>query len=64
MEQLQGLLPRATVHLTDALGVPVLQVEATAFAWLARELLQGRHANLPAVTGARRRVPLGAIYPA
>jgi anhydro-N-acetylmuramic acid kinase len=44
--------------------VPVLQVEATAFAWLARELLQGRYANLPAVTGARRRVPLGAIYPA
>lgn len=64
VEQLQGLLPHTAVRLTDALGVPVLQVEATAFAWLARELLQGRHANLPAVTGARRRVPLGAIYPA
>ena len=64
MEQLRALLPNASVHLTDALGVPALRVEATAFAWLARELLQGRSANLPAVTGAQKQVPLGAIYPA
>jgi anhydro-N-acetylmuramic acid kinase len=64
VEQLRTLLPNTSVRLTDDLGVPVMQVEATAFAWLARELLQGRHANLPAVTGAHSRVPLGAIYPA
>jgi len=63
-EQLRALLPDASVRLTDALGVPAMRVEATAFAWLARELLQGRSANLPAVTGARKQVPLGAIYPA
>jgi anhydro-N-acetylmuramic acid kinase len=38
-------------------------VEATAFAWLARETLQGRPGNLPGVTGARHPVVLGAIYP-
>ncbi len=64
MAQLHTLLPHASVRVTDDLGVPAMQVEATAFAWLARELLQGRSANLPAVTGARRQVPLGAIYPA
>ncbi len=64
VELLRSLLPNASVRLTDDLGVPAMQVEATAFAWLARELLQGRHANLPAVTGAHGRVPLGAIYPA
>ena len=49
---------------TSALGVAPAWVEAVAFAWLARETLAGRPGNLPAVTGARRAVPLGAIYPA
>lgn len=44
-------------------GVPVEQVEALAFAWLAREALAGRPANLPQVTGARGKRVLGAIYP-
>ena len=44
-------------------GVPVEQVEALAFAWLAREALAGRPGNLPAVTGARGPRVLGAIYP-
>ncbi len=35
------------------MGVPVGDVEALAFAWLAREALAGRPGNLPAVTGAR-----------
>jgi anhydro-N-acetylmuramic acid kinase len=39
-------------------------VEATAFAWLARETLEGRPGNLPGVTGASRPAVLGAIYPA
>jgi anhydro-N-acetylmuramic acid kinase len=43
-------------------GVPVNQVEALAFAWLARERLAGRAGNLPAVTGARGPRVLGAIY--
>jgi anhydro-N-acetylmuramic acid kinase len=56
------LTPR-TVATTAALGIDPLWVEAVAFAWLARETLQGRPGNLPAVTGASRATVLGAIYP-
>jgi len=56
-----ALKPRA-VRRTAALGVPVNEVEALAFAWLARETLAGRAGNLPAVTGARGSRVLGAIY--
>lgn len=52
------------VALTDALGVPAEQVEALAFAWLARQTLRGEAGNLPTVTGARHSCILGAIYPA
>jgi anhydro-N-acetylmuramic acid kinase len=52
------------VQPTDDLGVPANQVEALAFAWLARRLLRGEPGNLPAVTGARGERLLGAIYPA
>lgn len=58
-----ALLPRRLIS-TAALGVPVHEVEALAFAWLAREALAGRAAGLPAVTGARGPRVLGAIYPA
>ena len=44
-------------------GVPIEQVEALAFAWLAREALAGRPGNLPEVTGARGKRILGAVYP-
>lgn len=52
------------VQPTDDFGVPANQVEALAFAWLARRLLRGEAGNLPAVTGARGERMLGAIYPA
>jgi anhydro-N-acetylmuramic acid kinase len=58
-----GLAPRH-VASTASLGVPVNEVEALAFAWLARETLAGRTGNLPSVTGARGPRVLGAIYPA
>jgi len=45
-------------------GLPPLQVEAAAFAWLAHQCLAGVPANLPGVTGARGPRILGAIYPA
>ena len=38
-------------------------VEATAFAWLAKQALEGKPGNLPSVTGARGARVLGAIYP-
>jgi anhydro-N-acetylmuramic acid kinase len=54
--------PRA-VFASDSLGVAADHVEALAFAWLAREFLEGRAANVPAVTGARGHRLLGAHYP-
>jgi anhydro-N-acetylmuramic acid kinase len=48
---------------TGVLGVPPKLVEASAFAWLAREALAGRPGNIPEVTGAAGPRVLGAIYP-
>lgn len=64
MRQLQALLPTLQVESTAARGLPPLQVEAAAFAWLARQCLHNLPGNLPAVTGAKGRRILGAIYPA
>lgn len=62
--RLQRSLPRCAVDTTAALGTDPDWVEAIAFAWLARQALEGRTANLPSVTGARGARVLGAIYPA
>ena len=63
MEELSRRLQPRRVESTALHGVPVDQVEALAFAWLARETLAGRPGNIPAVTGARGPRVLGAIYP-
>jgi anhydro-N-acetylmuramic acid kinase len=63
MRELGSALTPRSLQTTAALGVPVNEVEALAFAWLAREALAGRVGNLPAVTGARGARILGAIYP-
>ncbi len=60
---LQTLLGETKVFLTDDLGVGVDWVEAAAFAWLAKQTLENKPSNLPAVTGARGLRVLGAIYP-
>jgi len=49
------------VRLSDELGVPSDAKEASCFAILANEAASGIPANLPSVTGARRRVLLGKI---
>ena len=64
MQRLQALLPGVAVAPTDAHGLPAQQVEAAAFAWLARQTLLGAPGNLQSVTGARGARVLGAIYPA
>lgn len=63
MERLQAHLACATVTSTAAYGLAPEWVEAVAFAWLAKQTLEGRPGNLPRVTGARRPLVLGAIYP-
>jgi anhydro-N-acetylmuramic acid kinase len=64
MARLQALSPTLLVTSTDTLGLPALQVEAAAFAWLARQTELGAPGNLASVTGARGQRVLGAIYPA
>src|SRR5690348_11632898 len=58
----QEIAPRKLLTTAED-GVPVEQVEALAFAWLAREALAGRPGNLPEVTGAKGKRVLGGIYP-
>jgi anhydro-N-acetylmuramic acid kinase len=64
MARLQAALPHCTVTSTKEAGLPPLQVEATAFAWLARQTVHGKTSSLKSVTGARGARVLGAIYPA
>jgi len=64
MQRLQSTCPQVQVTSTDALGMPPLQVEAAAFAWLARQALLGLPGNLPRVTGAAGPRVLGAVYSA
>lgn len=64
MARLAEALPGVAVTSTAASGLPPMQVEAAAFAWLAWAMLARRPGNLPAVTGARGRRVLGALYPA
>jgi anhydro-N-acetylmuramic acid kinase len=63
MDRLGGALPDCTVESSASEGVDPDWVEPMAFAWLAREALEGRPANLPELTGADRRTLLGGIYP-
>lgn len=64
MARIAALLPGMQVESTEAGGLPPLQVEAAAFAWLARQTLRGLPGNLARVTGAQGPRVLGAIYPA
>ncbi|RYY84884.1 MAG: anhydro-N-acetylmuramic acid kinase, partial [Comamonadaceae bacterium] len=64
MARLRALLPDSTVVSSAERGLPPQQVEAAAFAWLARATVRREHGNLASVTGARGGRVLGAIYPA
>ena len=64
MQRIAALLPEVHVTTTAERGLPPLEVEAAAFAWLARQCLLGLPGNLASVTGARGPRILGAIYPA
>lgn len=64
MARLAALLPSIAVRSSERAGLPPLQVEAAAFAWLAQAFVHGRPGNRPEVTGARGLRLLGALYPA
>ncbi|MBY0409087.1 MAG: anhydro-N-acetylmuramic acid kinase [Burkholderiaceae bacterium] len=63
MRRIQAICTGLQVVPTDALGLPALQVEAAAFAWLARQTLHNAPGNLPSVTGASGLRVLGAVVP-
>ena len=63
MRRLAHHLPTLQVISSEARGLPPLQVEAAAFAWLACKAVRRETASLPSVTGARGARVLGAIYP-
>lgn len=61
MGQLCAPIPVST---TTELGIDPDWVEAVAFAWLAKQTLEGKPGNLPTVTGAHSAVPLGKVFAA
>ncbi|WP_115043559.1 anhydro-N-acetylmuramic acid kinase [Xanthomonas arboricola] len=64
MARLAARLPGVVVESSARHGLDPDYLEAMGFAWLAAELLAGRAANLPSVTGAAGPRLLGAIHPA
>ena len=64
VQRLQAHLPGVVVESSADHGLPPLQVEASAFAWLAARTVQRQAGSLASVTGARGDRVLGAIYPA
>jgi len=64
MDRLAARLAGVAVMATDAVGLAAMQVEASAFAWLAKAFVDRKPGNLTAVTGAAGPRVLGALYPA
>ncbi|MEO7401944.1 MAG: anhydro-N-acetylmuramic acid kinase [Polaromonas sp.] len=64
LQRLQAGLPWLRVSTSDRHGLPPLQVEAAAFAWLARQMIKRLPGNLASATGAAGPRVLGALYPA
>ncbi|HYP83271.1 anhydro-N-acetylmuramic acid kinase [Variovorax sp.] len=64
LARLRALLPGVSVLTSSERGLLPNQVEATAFAWLARATMRREPGNLATVTGAQGPRVLGAIYPA
>ena len=64
MARLRALMPTIAIDTTTARGLPPMQVEAAAFAWLAMRHVRGLPGNLPAATGASGLRVLGSYTPA
>ena len=63
-ERLAQALPGCGVQTTAELGLDPDFVEATAFAWLARERINLRNGSIAAVTKAQHAAILGGVYAA
>ena len=63
MDGLAESLAPATIETSDVYGLPAAALEAVAFALLGFCGARGLASNVPAATGARRAVSLGAVTP-
>ena len=63
MQRIAAQLPGVAVRASETRGLPAAQVEACAFAWLARAHVQRDAGNIACVTGALGPRVLGALYP-
>lgn len=61
-ERIAALLPHSQISSTTDFGIPADWLEAMAFAWLAKQRMDGHAGNAPAVTGASRLCVLGGVY--
>lgn len=61
MDKLKHELGPIKCGTSNDYGIPTDAKEAVAFAVLANELISGNANNLPGVTGAQRKVPMGKI---
>ena len=64
IQRLQALLPKHHVQSSADAGLPPQQVEAAAFAWLARKTIHRETLSLENITGAKGARIAGAVYPA
>lgn len=62
VRRLRAALAGYELISSDHFGVAPLQVEALMVAWLAAARMRGRRLSTGPVTGARRRVCLGAVH--
>ncbi len=62
LRQLKQLLPSIEINSSEKYGLDPDYIEATAFAWLAKQTIEHKVGNLPGVTGASRSVVLGGVY--
>jgi anhydro-N-acetylmuramic acid kinase len=63
MDRLRALCTPLTVESSANYGLEPDMVEAAAFAWLARQAIEGIPTSLATVTGASGPRVLGAVYP-
>jgi anhydro-N-acetylmuramic acid kinase len=62
MRRLKDGLISMAVESLHAYGIDPDWVEAAAFAWLAKHMIEGKSGNIPEVTGAHYPVILSRLY--
>ncbi len=62
LNKLKQGLSNIEINSSAKYGLDPDYIEATAFAWLAKQTMEHKSSNLPSVTGADRAVILGGVY--